>query len=91
MIENLKATEGRLIVKVIPDETKSSGGILLAKPSNPDVHKGIVLSAGEPLDDSNQKFEVGNEVYWQSYSGVDMEENGENYLIINQKDIIAYK
>lgn len=88
---NLIATEGRLVVRVLPDQDKSAGGILLAKPSNPDVHFGVIESVGEPLKDRKQSFEVGQTVAWSNYSGVSYEYEGEDYLIINQSDIIAIK
>lgn len=87
---NLIPTDGRLLVKVIEDkETRTSGGILLAQPVNQSIHYGIVESAGPKLKDSVIEFMLGDKVYWQQYSGVEIEEDGDKYIIINQKDIIA--
>lgn len=86
---NYIATEGRLTVKVKPEEDKSAGGIFLARPTNPDLHEGTVLSVGEKLKDAKQEFKVGDKVVWSNYSGVEFENNGEKCILINQKDIIA--
>lgn len=88
---NYIATEGRLTVKVKPEEDRSAGGIYLAQPTNPDLHEGTVVSVGEKLKDTKQEFNEGDVVVWQNYSGVEFSNEGEKYIILNQKDIIAIK
>lgn len=88
---NYIATEGRLTVKVKPEEDRSAGGIYLAQPTNPDLHEGTVVSVGEKLKDAKQEFNEGDVVVWQNYSGVEFSNEGEKYNILNQKDIIAIK
>lgn len=88
---NYIATEGRLTVKVKPEEDRSAGGIYLAQPTNPDLHEGTVVSVGEKLKDAKQEFNEGDVVVWQNYSGVEFSNEGEKYIILNQKDIIAIK
>lgn len=86
---SLIATEGRLVVEKIQESDKTSGGLYLSAPSNPDIHKGYVRSIGATLKDHTQTFEMDQVVYWSNYSGVSYEEDGVEYLIINQSDIIA--
>lgn len=87
---NLIATQGRLAVKKDDEQEVTSGGIVLAQPVNKDVHTGVVVNVGDPKDDKvTQKFNVGDRVAWQNYSGVEYEFEGETYLILNQADIIA--
>lgn len=86
---SLVATQGRLVVKKNQDEESLQGGIVLASPVNKDTHTGVVISVGNPDKDFNQKFFPGSTVMWQNYSGVEYEFEGDTYLILNQKDIIA--
>ena len=86
---NLIATAGRLVVKKLPEGNETSGGLVLAKPVNADIHRGVVESIGALLKDETQEFELGSTVVWSNYSGVEYEYEGETYVIINQKDIIA--
>lgn len=85
----MKATEGRLICKVIKEEKKTKGGILLTKNINEDIHRGTVVSVGETKKDIKQTFEVGQTVVWANFSGVKFNNDGEEFIIINQSDIIA--
>lgn len=89
MNKNIKATEGRLVVKKIEAETTTAGGIFLAQPDNQNIHKGEVVSVGYKKPDTQQDFCIGDIVYWQNYSGVEFTADGEDYLILNQSDIIA--
>lgn len=89
----LKATEGRLIVKVIKKDTegRSSGGIMLAQPINQSLCKGIVINLGPVKKDISTNYNVGDTVYWQDNFGVDYDYEGEDYKILNQYDIIAFE
>jgi co-chaperonin GroES (HSP10) len=91
-MKNPIATEGRLLIKVTEkkNEHKTSGGIVLARQENPDIHEGIVINVGVKKDKAQQDFTPGQIVYWQNYSGVefDLEDKGK-YIILNQSDVIA--
>lgn len=88
---NLIATQGRLIVEALPEEEVNIGGILLAKPQNQDLHFGKVKSIGKKSDDCDQEFELEQIVVWAQYSGVKYNQDGTEYVILNQKDIISIK
>jgi co-chaperonin GroES (HSP10) len=88
---NLIATQGRLIVEALPEEEVNVGGILLAKPQNHDLHFGKVKSIGIKSDDCDQEFELDQTVVWAQYSGVKYTQDGVDYVILNQKDIISIK
>lgn len=88
---DFKATEGRLIVKKVKHETTTSTGIMLPTPENNNVFFGTIVSVGELPYKRVQEFEVGQSVLWQQYSGCDVVYDGEDYVIINQTDILAVK
>lgn len=88
-MKNLIATEGRLLIKVKPEENKTSGGILLARPTNPELMEGTVVSVGLKRDKAKQEFQEGQTVYWQSNLGMEITLNGEKHLLINQENIVA--
>lgn len=89
-MKKLVATEGRLIIKVDPEENQTSGGIYLAKPSNPDLKSGIIMSVGERKDKAKEDFHIGQHVYWQANLGLEVDYEGEKLLIINQESILAH-
>lgn len=88
---NLIATQGRIIVKALPDEETNVGGILLANPQNKDLHFGVVKSVGEPGEKTKQVFEVGQTVVWSQYSGIHYQFDGNDFVILKYEDIISIK
>lgn len=87
----LKATEGRLIGKIVKAESKTKSGILLSNPQNNDLKEAVIVSVGLTLKDKNQKFEEGQHVFYGNYQGVEFKDNSEDYIILNQTDVLAVK
>lgn len=83
------ATEGRIIVKVLKEENQTETGLYLAQSENPDLHKGTVVSVGLQKKDVKQMFTVDQVVYWQNYSGCTFTEGEDEYVILNQSDVLA--
>ena len=83
----LKPLADRVLVKVDEEETKTKGGILLPDTAQKKSQKGtVILDNGvrTPLE-----VKVGDRVLFAKYSGVDIEEEGENYLLLSERDILA--
>lgn len=87
---NLKATEGRLIAKVIKEVNRTKSGILLSTPENKDLKSATVISVGAPLKDKSQTFHEGDTIYYGNYQGVEFTEGDEKFIILNQADVLAY-
>ena len=85
----MKATEGRLICKVIKDDKKTSGGIILARSENTEINRGEIISVGPAKKDVKQTFDVGQIVIWGNYQGIKYSENKTEYIILNQSDVLA--
>lgn len=90
----LEMTQDRLLVRPAPEETQTPGGILL-----PQSHRGrptigaiVAVGPGRTSQEGKQvplRFEVGQEVIFGSYSGTEVEVNGEVLLILKEPDIYA--
>ena len=90
----LKPLADRVLVKVDEEETKTAGGILLPDTAQKKSQKGTVLAvgSGKVLDNGTRlpfKVKVGDHVLFAKYSGVDIDENGEKYLLLSERDILA--
>lgn len=90
----LKPLADRVLVKVDEEETKTAGGILLPDTAQKKSQKGTVLavSSGKVLDNGTRlpfEVKVGDHVLFAKYSGVDIDENGEKYLLLSERDILA--
>lgn len=91
---NIRPLHDRVLVRREEEETKSAGGIVLPgsateKPSRGEVvaaGKGEILASGEvrPLD-----VKVGDKVIFGQYSGSTVKIDGEELLIMTEKEIQA--
>jgi chaperonin GroES len=93
-IDVLKPLADRVLVKVDEEETKTAGGILLPDTAQKKSQKGTVLAvgSGKVLDNGTRlpfEVKVGDHVLFAKYSGVDIDENGEKYLLLSERDILA--
>ncbi len=90
----LKPLADRVLVKVDEEETKTKGGILLPDTAQKKSQKGTVVAigSGKVLDNGTRlgfEVKVGDHVLFAKYSGVDIEEEGEKYLLLSERDILA--
>ena len=93
-MEMLKPLADRVLVKVDEEEKKTKGGILLPDTAQKKSQKGTVIAigSGKMLDNgvrTSFEVKVGDRVLLAKYSGVDIEEEGENYLLLSERDILA--
>jgi chaperonin GroES len=78
----------RVIVKVKEEEEKTVGGIVLASNAKqkPTEGEGAYTSNGDKLPMVVKKGDV---VLYDKYSGTNVEYEGEKYLVLHEKDILA--
>ncbi len=84
----------RIIVKRDEAETKTPGGIVLPDQSKEKPQKGKVIAVGEGKMNNDGKrikmsVEVGDRVVFSSYAGNEVELDGEEFLIMNQDNVLA--
>jgi len=84
----------RVVVKILQGEEKTKGGIVLPdtakeKPQEAEV---IAVGPGKMLEDGKRgqmEIEVGYRVLFAKYAGTEVKIEGEEYLVISEKDILA--
>ena len=91
---NLKPLYDRLVVKPIEAEEKSAGGILIPDNAKEKPTKGEVLAVGEgkALDNGSvraPKVKVGDQVIYGQYAGSSYKQDGVEYKIIREDDVLA--
>jgi chaperonin GroES len=89
----LKPVEDKVIVKVDEEENVSSSGLFLA-PTGEKQDTAIVVAVGPGLLLGNGQMmipevEVGNKVIFAKYQGTEVEHDGQTYLILAYRDILA--
>ncbi len=90
----LKPLGDRVIIKVAKEEEKTIGGIVLASSAQEKPQTGEVVAVGEgrTLDNGEKaplEVKVGDQVMFEKYAGSEVKFDGQEYLIVNGKDIMA--
>lgn len=91
---NIRPLGDKVIVKRVEAEEKTAGGILLPDTAKEKPKRGIVLAVGTGrlLDDgtrSEMQLKKNDEVVFTSYAGTEIKVNGEDYIIMEESDILG--
>jgi len=84
----------KVLIKRLEAEDVTSGGIVLPDTAKEKPQKGIILAVGDGklLEDGKRaKFQVakGDKVLFASYGGTDIKVGGEDFLLMDESDILA--
>lgn len=90
----LKPLADRVVVQKVDPEEKTAGGIVLPDTAREKPQEGKIISVGPgAFDDKGQRkpMEVkeGDRVLFAKYSGTEIKIEGEEYLILSERDILA--
>lgn len=90
----LTPLQDRVIIKPLPTEEKTKGGVILPDTAKEKPMKGEVMAAGPgKVTDEGKKIEmevkVGDKVLYGKYAGTEIKYEGEEYLIAKQSEILA--
>ena len=91
---NIKPLGDKVIVKRVEAEDKTAGGIVLPDTAKEKPKRGIVLAVGSGrlLDDgtrSEMQLKKSDEVLFTSYAGTEIKVSGEEYLIMDESDVLG--
>jgi len=84
----------RLLVKRVEAETTSAGGIILPESAKEKPKEGIIIALGdgkllENGERADWSVKKGDRVLFTSYGGTEVKFNGEEYLIMEERDILG--
>ena len=93
-VSTVKPLGDRVFVKVSASEEKTSGGILLPDTAKEKPQVGEVAAAGpgKRNDDGSRaemEVKVGDKVLYSKYAGTDIKLDGNEYVLLAEKDILA--
>jgi chaperonin GroES len=91
---SLKPLGDRVLVKVLAQEEKTAGGILLPDTAKEKPQVGEVTAVGEGrVTDKGERLplevKVGDKVLYAKYAGTELKVAGEEYILLAEKDILA--
>ena len=84
----------RVVIRPMKEEEKTKGGIILPDTAKEKPQRGTVEAVGPgKMDDKGNRIPMelkkGDKVIYQKYTGTEIKENEEDYLILREADIIA--
>lgn len=94
MATRIRPLNDKLVVKRLEAEEKTKGGIVLPDTAKEKPREGRVIAVGEgKLLDSGKRSPVqvkeNDRVIFSSYAGTEIKLNGEDYLILDESDVLA--
>ena len=90
----LRPLGDRVVIEPTPREEMTKSGIVLPDTAKEKPQEGKVLAAGPGAFDNEGKrvamdVKVGDKVLYAKYAGTEFKVDGEDLLIVSQKDILA--
>ncbi len=89
----IKPLEDRIVVQANEAETTTASGIVIPDTAKEKPQEGTVLAVGPgrfedgarvPLD-----VKIGDKVLYSKYGGTEVKYNGEEYLVLSARDVLA--
>lgn len=81
----IKPLGKRVVIKVAETEETTASGFVLPSSAKSKEQFGEIIAVGSDVE----LVKVGDTVFFQNYSGTEVEHEGESVLIIEEKDLLA--
>ena len=94
MSDKIKPLGDRVLIKALEREEKTKSGIVLPDTAKekPQEGKVIAVGSGKMLDNGTKvalEVQVGQKVIFSKYAGTEVKLDGEEMMILNERDILA--
>ena len=90
---SLKPLEDRVVVKASEGEETTASGIVIPDTAKERPQEGQVMAAGPGRFEDGQRVpmdvKAGDEVIYSKYGGTEVKVQGEEYLILSGRDVLA--
>jgi chaperonin GroES len=91
---NVRPLGDRVIIKALPQESMTKGGVILPDSAKEKPQQGEVVAVGngKVLDSGtklNMDVKVGDKVLYGKYSGTEIKIDGEDYLIVKESEVLC--
>ena len=93
MSVSIKPLEDRVLVKPLDAEQTTASGLVIPDTAKEKPQEGEVLAVGPGRFEEGQRLpldvSVGDKVVYSKYGGTEVKYNGEEYLILSARDVLA--
>ncbi len=85
----IKPLADRVVIKKLEAEEKTESGLILTGSAKEKPQAAEVVAVGPGTEDEKMVVKVGDHVVYSQYAGTEVKYGGEEYTILNQRDILA--
>ena len=95
MSVNIKPLEDRILVQTLEAEQTTASGLVIPDTAKEKPQEGTVIATGPGrFDEAGEKripldVKVGDVVIYSKYGGTEVKYNGQEYLLLSARDILA--
>jgi len=86
---SIKPLGDRVLIKRLEAEEKTKSGIVLPGSAQEKPQMAEVLAVGPGTAEVKMEVKAGDKVIFSKYAGTDIKMDGEDVIIMSQKDILA--
>lgn len=91
---NIKPLEDKVLVQIAEAETTTASGLVIPDSAAEKPQEAVVIAVGPGrLDDNGNRVAVdvkeGDTVIFSKYGGTEVKYDGQEYLLLNARDILA--
>lgn len=86
---SIKPLADRILIEPAAAETKTSSGIIIPDSAKEKPQKGTVVAVGPGTSENPVTLCVGDKVLYGKYAGTELQDEGLDYLIMRENDILA--
>jgi chaperonin GroES len=90
----LRPLNDRVLVKRVPEETKTAGGLYIPETAKEKPARGVIVAVGPgSLRDDGKRQEPtvksGDQVLFGKYAGTEIKLDGEEHIILKEDEILG--
>ncbi|MBW6458575.1 MAG: co-chaperone GroES [FCB group bacterium] len=84
----IKPLDERVLIKPQPEEEKTASGLIIPDTAKEKKYQGEVIAVGTDKE-LKEIVKIGDVVLYGRYAGDEIKVDGEEYVLLNRKDILA--
>ena len=90
---NIKPLEESVLIQIKEAESTTASGLVIPDSAKEKPQEGVVIAAGPGRFDGDDRvpmdIKVGDTVVFSKYGGTELKYDGEEYLLLNSRDVLA--
>lgn len=93
MSVGIKPLDDRVVVKISAPETVTASGLVLPDAATEKPQEGEVVAVGPGRFEGKERIpvdvKIGDKVLYSKYGGTEVKKGGDEFIILNSRDILA--